>query len=79
MQKTVLFRIGGVSALVLGLAACDPNMQTGLSPDAQRAAGGAVAGAVVARALNENVATGAAVGATAGALCDDFGVCQRRY
>ncbi|MDM7459228.1 MAG: hypothetical protein P3W94_007745 [Paracoccus sp. (in: a-proteobacteria)] len=81
MQKSVLLRIGGASALVLGLAACDPNMQTGLTPDAQRAAGGAVAGAVVARALDENVATGAALGATAGALCDDFGVCQprRRY
>lgn len=79
MQKSVLFRIGGISAMVLGLAACDPNMQTGLSPDAQRAAGGAVAGAVVARALNENVATGAAIGAAGGALCDDVGVCQRRY
>ncbi|MDO5647649.1 hypothetical protein [Paracoccus sp. (in: a-proteobacteria)] len=79
MQNTFILRAGGVAALVLGLAACDPNMQTGLSPDAQRAAGGAVAGAVVAKALGENVATGAAVGATAGALCDDFSVCQRRY
>ncbi|MFN3524735.1 MAG: hypothetical protein ACK4YU_01490 [Paracoccus sp. (in: a-proteobacteria)] len=79
MQKSVLFRIGGISAMVLGLAACDPNMQTGLSPDAQRAAGGAVAGAVIAKALNENVTTGAAIGAAGGALCDDVGVCQRRY
>lgn len=79
MQKSVLFRVAGVSALVLGLAACDPNMQTGLSPDVQRAAGGAVAGAVIAKALDEDIATGAALGATAGALCDDAGVCQRRY
>jgi len=79
MQKSLVLRIGGVATLVLGLAACDPNMQTGLSPDAQRAAGGAVAGAVVAKALNENVTTGAAIGAAGGALCDDVGVCQRRY
>ena len=62
-----------------GLAACDPSMQTGLSPDAQRAAGGAVAGAVIAKALDEDLATGAAIGAVGGALCDDAGVCQRRY
>ncbi|WP_108501576.1 MULTISPECIES: hypothetical protein [Paracoccus] len=79
MQKSLIIRLGGISALVLGLAACDPNMQTGLSPDAQRAAGGAVAGAVIAKALDEDIATGAALGGAAGALCDDAGVCQRRY
>ena len=79
MQKSLIIRLGGTSAMVLGLAACDPNMQTGLSPDAQRAAGGAVAGAVIAKALDEDIATGAALGGAAGALCDDAGVCQRRY
>ena len=79
MQKSLIIRLGGISAMVLGLAACDPNMQTGLSPDAQRAAGGAVAGAVIAKALDEDIATGAALGGAAGALCDDAGVCQRRY
>lgn len=79
MQKSLFIRIGGISALVLGLAACDSSMQTGLSPDTQRAAGGAVAGAVIAKALDEDIATGAALGGAAGALCDDAGVCQRRY
>ena len=59
-------------------AAFSPGNQvpgTGISPDAQRAAGGAVAGAVVAKALDEKVATGALIGAAGGALCDDVGVC----
>jgi hypothetical protein len=54
-------------------------MAGGISPDAQRAAGGAVAGAVVAKAIDGDVATGALIGAAGGALCDDAGVCQRRY
>ncbi|MBC9245595.1 hypothetical protein H4P12_02445 [Paracoccus sp. 11-3] len=79
MQVSFITRISAGALVLLGLAACDPNYQTGLSPDAQRAAGGAVAGAVIAKALDENIATGAAIGAGAGALCDDAGVCRRRY
>lgn len=39
----------------------------------------ALAGAVVAKAIDGDVATGALIGAAGGALCDDAGVCQRRY
>lgn len=79
MQTKVFARLAGVALIAAGLSACAPGYQTGLSPDAQRAAGGAVAGAVLAKALDEDVATGAAIGGAAGALCDDAGVCQRRY
>lgn len=80
MRISTLSRVTGGALLLLGLAACDQGYGTaGLTPDAQRAAGGAVAGAVVAKALGENVGTGAAIGAMGGALCDDVGVCQRRY
>ncbi|MDB6181543.1 hypothetical protein [Paracoccus fistulariae] len=79
MQISLISRISAGALVVLGLAACDPNYQSGISPDAQRAAGGAVAGAVIAKALDEDIATGAALGGAAGALCDDAGVCQRRY
>lgn len=86
-MKPVILRLGAVSALVLGLAACQPAYQGGyqtgaqqsrISPDMQRAAGGAVAGALIAKVLDEDVVTGAAVGATAGVFCDDLGVCQKR-
>ncbi|WCR09254.1 hypothetical protein JHW45_08915 [Paracoccus stylophorae] len=81
MQISLFTRIGASAALLLAVAACDQGYGTGtgLSPDAQRAAGGAVAGAVIAKALDEDIATGAALGGAAGALCDDAGVCQRRY
>ncbi|MDT1061128.1 hypothetical protein RM190_04600 [Paracoccus sp. CPCC 101403] len=81
MQNSVILRLSGAVLLVAGLAACEPSPYGGstLSPDAQRAAGGALAGAAVAKILDENVATGALIGAGAGALCDDAGVCQRRY
>lgn len=81
MQKSTLLRVSGAILLVAGLAACESNGYGGstLSPDAQRAAGGALAGAVVAKAIDGNVATGALIGAAGGALCDDAGVCQRRY
>lgn len=78
MKKSIVMRLTAGATLVLGLAACDPHMQGGVTPDAQRAAGGAVAGAVIARALDKDVTTGAALGATAGVFCDDLGVCQRR-
>lgn len=81
MQTSLFTRVAAGAFVLLGLAACDQGYgtRTGLSPDAQRAAGGAVAGAVIAKALDEDIATGAAVGAVGGALCDDAGVCQRRY
>lgn len=81
MQKSTLLRGSGALLLVAGLAACESNGYGGstLSPDAQRAAGGALAGAVVAKAIDGNVGTGALIGAAGGALCDDAGVCQRRY
>lgn len=76
------FRLTSAVLVVAGLSACAQGYG-GMSPDAQRAAGGALAGAVVAKALDENIATGAAIGAAAGALCDDAGVCaqpaQRYY
>lgn len=79
MQTSLFFRLAGVSLVAAGLSACAPGYQTGLSPDAQRAAGGALAGAALAEVLDEDVATGAALGATAGALCDDAGVCAKSY
>lgn len=68
MQISLISRISAGALVVLGLAACDPNYQSGISPDAQRAAGGAVAGAVIAKALDEDIATGAALGGAAGAV-----------
>lgn len=79
MQKSVVLRLSGVAMLVLGLAACDQGYGGGISPDAQRAAGGALAGAAVAKIIDGDVGTGALIGAAGGALCDDAGVCQRRY
>ena len=80
MQKSVTIRLAGLVLVAAGLSACAPSYPGGgISPDAQRAAGGAVAGAVSAKALDEDLATGAAIGAVGGALCDDAGVCQRRY
>ncbi|WP_347266766.1 hypothetical protein [Paracoccus sp. (in: a-proteobacteria)] len=78
MQNSVILRLAGAVLLFGGLSACDP-YTGGVSPDAQRAAGGAVAGAVIAKAVDGDVATGALIGAAGGALCDDAGVCQRRY
>lgn len=79
MQTSIFFRLAGISLVAAGLSACASGYQTGLTPDAQRAAGGALAGAAIAEILDEDVATGAALGGAAGALCDDAGVCQRRY
>lgn len=77
MQKNLFLRLSGVALLAVGVSACAPGYGTGLSPDTQRAAGGAVAGAVVAKALDEDLATGALLGGAAGALCDDAGVCAQ--
>ena len=80
MQTLPLLRltVAGAALAILGACTQGPYGQQ-ITPDAQRAAGGAVAGAVVAKVLDEDVATGAALGGAAGALCDDFGVCQKRY
>ena len=78
MRTSFIFRIAGVALVSAGLAACAPGYQTGLSPDVQRAAGGALAGAVVAKAVDGNVATGALIGGAAGALCEDAGVCVQQ-
>lgn len=78
MQTSLFLRLSGVALVAATLSACAPGYQTGLSADTQRAAGGAVAGAVVAKALDEDIATGAVLGAAAGALCDDAGVCAQQ-
>ena len=79
MQKSFLIRLCGVVLVAGSVSACAQQSYggygTALSADAQRAAGGALAGAVVAKALDEKVATGAIIGAAGGALCDDVGVC----
>ncbi|MDB6176916.1 hypothetical protein PAF17_05270 [Paracoccus sp. Z330] len=79
MQNSLFIRLAGLTFAAAGLSACASGYQTGLSPDAQRALGGAAAGAVIAEVLDEDIAAGAAIGAAGGALCDDAGVCQRRY
>lgn len=76
MRNLSILRLVGVALVGAAVSACAPGYQTGLSADTQRAAGGALAGAVVAKALDENMATGALIGGAAGALCDDAGVCQ---
>lgn len=74
--KTTLRLVGAVFA-VAALPACQQGYGgTGMTPDAQRALVGAGAGAVAAKAFDEDVGTGAVLGAAAGALCDDAGVCQ---
>ncbi|KGJ03036.1 hypothetical protein SAMN04487972_107135 [Paracoccus halophilus] len=79
MQKTVVLRFAGLALIAGALSACSDGYGGGLSADTQRAAGGAVAGAVVAKAVDGDVATGALIGAAGGALCDDAGICQRSY
>ena len=80
MQTSSILRLAGVALVAAGVSACAPGVgyQTGLSADTQRAAGGAVAGAVIAKALDEDIATGALIGGAAGALCDDAGVCVQQ-
>lgn len=79
MQKSFILRAAGAVLLVAGVSACtDPYGTGGIPADVQRAAGGALAGAVVAKAVDGNVGTGALIGGAAGALCDDAGVCVQR-
>lgn len=66
MSKTLKF--SSVIAAVALLAACDN--------DLERAAGGALAGAAIGQATNNDIATSAAIGAGAGVFCDDVGVCN---
>jgi hypothetical protein len=62
-----ILRVGAVIALVLPLAGC-------LENDTERALAGAAAGALIADATENDVATGAIIGAGAGAFCDDLNV-----
>ncbi|HBQ35420.1 MAG TPA: hypothetical protein DD729_01040 [Rhodobacteraceae bacterium] len=55
--------------LIAPLSAC-------LDNDVERAAAGAVAGAVISDVTNGSVLTGALIGAGAGALCDDVKLCK---
>ncbi|WBU54234.1 hypothetical protein [Paracoccus sp. SCSIO 75233] len=78
MQNKTFLRFAGAAFVVGSLAACATSPYGGgtyMSADAQRALVGAGAGAVAAKAFDEDIGTGALVGAAAGALCDDAGVC----
>ncbi len=77
MQTKTSLRLVGALLAVAALAACQQGPYGGgMSPDAQRALIGAGAGAVAAKAFDEDIGTGAVLGAAAGALCDDARVCQ---
>ncbi len=76
MQTKTTLRLVGALLAAVALSACQQGYGTGMSPDAQRALIGAGAGAVAAKAFDEDVGTGAVLGAAAGALCDDARVCQ---
>ncbi len=80
MQTKTSLRLAGAVLVIAGLAACDQGYGGApyMSADAQRALVGAGAGAVTAKAFDQDLATGAVLGAAAGALCDDAGVCQTR-
>ena len=73
MSKKIVFALG---FCLLAVAGCTQNIQP---TDLDRAIIGAGTGAVVADLSGKSVAGGAAIGAVGGALCDDAGVCQRRY
>lgn len=76
MQTKTAIRLVGAILAIAALSACQQGTYgAGMSPDAQRALVGAGAGAVAAKAFDEDVGTGAVLGAAAGALCDDAGVC----
>ena len=78
MQSRTPIRLAGAFLAVAALSACEQGYGGGyMSPDAQRALVGAGAGAVAAKAFDEDIGTGAVLGAAAGALCDDAGVCAR--
>lgn len=62
-----------LAVLVVPLAGC-------LETDTERGLAGAVGGALIADATDNNVLTGAIVGGAAGVFCDDLNVpgCVRR-
>jgi hypothetical protein len=64
-----IIKLLALPAIALSLAGC-------LETDGERALAGAAAGALIADALDENVAAGAAIGAAGGALCADSGLCN---
>lgn len=80
MQSKTTLRLIGTALVIGALSACAAQGPYGggttLSPDAKRALIGAGAGAVTAKAFDEDIGAGAALGAAAGALCDDARVCQ---
>ena len=83
MHKSVILRLSAAALVLGGLAACDQGGYGGggmgsIPPDVQRAAGGAIAGAAVAKIVDGDVGTGALIGAAGGALCGPVGVCQSR-
>ena len=79
MQTKTSLRLVGAVLAIAALSACQQGYGgTSISPDAQRALVGAGAGAIAAKAFDEDVGTGAVLGAAAAALCDDAGVCQTR-
>ena len=80
MQTKTSLRLAGAVLAIAGLSACAQGPYGGgtyMSADSQRALVGAGAGAVAAKAFDEDVGTGAVLGAAAGALCDDAGVCAQ--
>ncbi|MFV0294269.1 MAG: hypothetical protein ACK5II_14090 [Paracoccus sp. (in: a-proteobacteria)] len=77
MQTKTSIRFAGAAIVIAALSACsNPYGGSYMTADAQRALIGAGAGAVTAKAFDEDIGTGAVLGAAAGALCDDAGVCQ---
>ena len=59
MQTKTSLRIAGALLAIVALSACQQGYGTGMSPDAQRALVGAGAGAVAAKAFDEDIGTGA--------------------
>ncbi|MDH3263188.1 MAG: hypothetical protein OEM24_04250 [Paracoccaceae bacterium] len=62
-----ILRILAAIGLVVPLAGC-------FESDLERGVAGAAAGALIADATDNNVATGAVIGAAAGVFCDDLNV-----
>ena len=79
-MRTLPLRLSAAALVAALVAGCAPGggMQP-MSPNVQRAAIGAGAGAVAAKAFDGNVGKGALAGAAVGALCGDIGLCQPTY
>ncbi len=79
-MRTLPLRLSAVALVAAVVAGCAP--ANGIQPmpaNVQRAAIGAGAGAVAAKAFDGNVGKGALAGAAVGALCGDIGLCQPAY